>query len=106
MFSILSRWVMIHISSLGVMKMFCVAPRCVHWRWNLPLGSKDLDAVVFAVGDVDRAFGVDRDRAGCVELARFAVERVLAVLGKLDDTRVTVAIGDVEIAVPGKRDVG
>src|ERR1039457_6344447 len=40
MFSMLSRCVMIHISSFGVMNIFCVQPRLLHCRRNLPVLSK------------------------------------------------------------------
>ena len=93
------------------MKMFCVAPRCVHCRRNLPFAIEDLDAVVFAVAHVDRALRIDRDRVRRVELARLGpllapVEQVLAVLRELHHARVPVAVGNVEIAVLRERDVG
>ena len=70
-----------------------------------------LDAVVFAVGDVDPAVGVAADVVGDVELAGIGAglapgHHQLAVRRVFVDARVAVAVGDVEVALRRQRGVG
>ena len=70
-----------------------------------------LHAGVAAVGDVDVALRVDRDRVRRAELARLGAARAdrldePAVLVVLDDARVDVAVGDEDVALRIPGDVG
>ena len=77
----------------------------------LAVGIEDLDAVVLAVADVDDARGIDRDRVNGIELAPTRAGLaprgdVLAFRGELDDARVAVTVGDVDLARGSEGKVG
>ncbi len=66
---------------------------------------------VAAIGDVDHALGVDRDRVRRAELQRAVAARAdrldeAAVLVELDDARVAVAVGHEDVALRIEADIG
>ena len=77
---------------------------------QLPVDVEDLDPVVFAVAHIQPVFRVDADRMTHTELARAVARRaprrdVVARGVELDDARVAVAVGHVEVALRIPRDV-
>src|SRR5262249_47957454 len=77
----------------------------------LAVGGEDLDALVGPVGNVDEALLIDLDVVDEVELAvagsfRAPLADELAGGVELDDPRVDVAVGDIDVAVSAEGDVG
>src|SRR5713226_7728657 len=78
---------------------------------ELPFGSEYLDAIIFAVAHIDCALRVELHGVRRVELAGSMsgftpFEQILAILGKLDDARVAVAIGHIEAAISREGNIG
>src|SRR5258708_20461211 len=78
---------------------------------ELPFGSEYLDAIIFAVAHIDCALRVELHGVRRVEFAGSMsvftpFEQILAILGKLDDARVAVAIGHIESAISREGTIG
>ncbi len=74
------------------------------------VGIENLDAVILPVADVNRAFGIHGNRMRRVEFtgpgaALAPVENVFSLVRKLHHARISVAIGDIELAGGSESDV-
>src|SRR5262249_24582994 len=72
---------------------------------------EDLDARIFAVANIQAAFGVDNNAVNRVELAWAGTrlppfEHIFSILRELNDARVLVSVSDIEVAIRHECHVG